>query len=453
VRVTVKPGGRVGGEVRVPGDKSIAHRWLILGATAEGRSELRGLPLALDVRSTAKVLAAIAPEGSRAALEAWASQAAATAERQRSTTNEGEPRPVSISLEAQGRAALRAPDGDLDCGNSGTTMRLIAGILASYPVEARLTGDGSLTVRPMERIAEPLRAMGADVRTTGGRPPVTVRGGPLDGIRHVAPVPSAQVKGAVLLAGLAAEGRTTVQEPVSTRDHTERAMEHLGAPVRKRGSSVTVSAFRHPGFEAEVPGDVSSAAFLVVAAALAGGSLVVHDVGLNPTRTHLLDVLLRMGVRTRATVEREELGEPTGTLEVESPSALLGVTVEAAELPLLIDEVPVLAVLAARAEGRTRFRGAAELRVKEIDRLAAIAGGIRALGGQAEVEGDDLVIEGGGLRGGTVSSLGDHRMAMAFAVSGIGASEAVVVEGSEAAEISFPGFARTLAALGARIEP
>jgi 3-phosphoshikimate 1-carboxyvinyltransferase len=332
-------------------------------------------------------------------------------------------------------------------------MRLMAGVLASYSVEARLTGDDSLTMRPMERVAEPLRAMGADVRTTGGRPPVTVRGGSLDGIRHVAPVPSAQVKGAVLLAGLAAEGPTTVEEPVSTRDHTERAIRHLGGPVRTKRSSVTVSAFRHPGFQGEVPGDISSAAFLVVATALAGGSLVVHDLGLNPTRTHLLDVLARMGVRTRPTVDRDELGEPAGTLEVESPSALTGITVEAAELPLLIDEVPVLAILAANAEGRTRFRGAAELRVKEIDRLAAIAGGIRALGGQAEVDGDDLVIEGGGLRGGTVSSLGDHRMAMAFAVSGIAASGPVVVEGLEAAEISFPGFARTLAALGARIEP
>jgi 3-phosphoshikimate 1-carboxyvinyltransferase len=261
------------------------------------------------------------------------------------------------------------------------------------------------------------------------------------------------VKGAVLLAGLAAEGPTTVEEPVSTRDHTERAIRHLGGPVRTKGSSVTVSAFRHPGFHGEVPGDISSAAFLVVATALAGGSLVIHDVGLNPTRTHLLDVLSRMGVHSRPTVDRDELGEPAGTLEVEPPSALLGITVEAAELPLLIDEVPVLAILAANAAGRTRFRGAAELRVKEIDRLAAIAGGIRALGGQAEVDGDDLVIEGGGLRGGTVSSLGDHRMAMAFAVSGIAASGPVVVEGLEAAEISFPGFGRTLAALGARIEP
>jgi 3-phosphoshikimate 1-carboxyvinyltransferase len=443
----------VGGEVRVPGDKSIAHRWLILAATAEGRSELRGLPLALDVRSTAKVLAAISPEGSRAALEAWASEAGAIAERQRSTANESEPRPASISLEAKGRVALRAPEGDLDCGNSGTTMRLVAGILASYPVEARLTGDESLTTRPMERVAEPLRAMGADVRTTGGRPPMTVRGGPLDGISHVAPVPSAQVKGAVLLAGVAAEGRTTVEEPVSTRDHTERALRQLGAPVRTRGSKVSVSAFRYPGFEAEVPGDLSSAAFLLAAAALGGGSLVVHDVGLNPTRMHLLEVLARMGLPTRATVGRQELGEPVGTLEAEPTSALRGVTVEAAELPLLIDEVPILAILAANAAGRTRFRGAAELRVKEIDRLAAIAGGIRALGGDADVEGDDLVIEGGGLHGGMVSSLGDHRMAMAFAVAGIAASEPVTVEGLDAAEVSFPGFARALASLGARIVP
>jgi 3-phosphoshikimate 1-carboxyvinyltransferase len=453
MRLTVKPGGSVGGEVHVPGDKSIAHRWLILAATAEGRSELRGLPLALDVRSTARVLAAISPEGSRAALEAWASEAGATAERQRSTANEGEPRPASISVEGRGRIGLRAPRGDLDCGNSGTTMRLVAGILASYPVEARLTGDESLTARPMERVAEPLRAMGADVRTTGGRPPMTVRGGPLDGIRHVAPVPSAQVKGAVLLAGVAAEGRTTVEEPVPTRDHTERALRHLGAPVRTRGSKVTVSAFRHPGFDAEVPGDLSSAAFLLAAAALGGGSLVVHDVGLNPTRSHLLEVLARMGLPTRARVDRLELGEPVGTLEAGPASALVGVTVEAGELPLLIDEVPILAILAANATGRTRFRGAAELRVKEIDRLAAIAGGIRALGGDADVEGDDLVIEGGGLRGGTVSSLGDHRMAMAFAVAGIAASAPVTVEGLEAAEVSFPGFSRALAMLGARIEP
>jgi len=452
VRVTVNPGGTVGGEVRVPGDKSIAHRWLILGATAEGRSELRGLPLALDVRSTAKVLAAIAPERSRAALEAWASEAAATAERQRSTANEGEPRPVSISLEAQGRVALRTPRGDLDCGNSGTTMRLIAGVLASYAVEARLIGDESLTVRPMERVAEPLRAMGADVRTTGGRPPVTVRGGALDGIRHVAPVPSAQVKGAILLAGVAAEGRTTVEEPVSTRDHTERALKHLGAPVRVKGSAVTVSAFRYPGFAAEVPGDVSSAAFLAAAAGVSGRALTIRGVGLNPTRTHLLEVLARMGVRTRAEVEGHELGEPVGVLEVEASTRLTGTTVTEDELPLLIDEVPVLAMLAAHAAGDTWFLGAGELRVKESNRLGGVADGIRALGGAAGVEGEDLVVAGGGLRGGRVASGGDHRMAMALSVAALGADEPVTIDGMEAADVSFPGFVRALTKLGARIE-
>lgn len=452
MRLTVHPGGSVGGEARAPGDKSIAHRWLILAATAEGRSELRGLPAALDVRSTARVLAAVSPPGIRGALEAWASEAGAVGERQRSTTNEGEPRPWELALETQGRVALRAPSADLDCGNSGTTMRLVAGVLASCPLEARLVGDESLTARPMERVAEPLRAMGADVRTTGGRPPMTVRGGPLIGVRYVAPVASAQVKGAVLLAGLAAEGETTVEEPAATRDHTERALAHLGAPVREEGSAVTVSAFRHGGFAAEVPGDVSSAAFLVAAAVLGGRRLVVRDVGLNPTRTRSFDVMARMGARIRTSVEREELGEPLGTLEVEPCEDLSATTVAAAELPLLIDEVPVLAILAANARGETRFLGAGELRVKESDRLGGVAAAIRSLGGQARVEGDDLAILGGRLRGGWASAGGDHRMAMALAVAGLGAEAPVTIDGIEAAEVSFPGFVTTLAALGARVE-
>jgi 3-phosphoshikimate 1-carboxyvinyltransferase len=442
----------VGGEARVPGDKSIAHRWLILAATAEGRSELRGLPVALDVRSTASVLAAVSPAGTRAGLEAWASEAGAVAERQRSTANEGEPRPSELGLEAQGRVALRTPSSDLDCGNSGTTMRLVAGVLASCPLQARLVGDESLTARPMDRVAEPLRAMGADVRSTGGRPPMTVRGGALIGIRHVAPVPSAQVKGAVLLAGLSAEGATTVEEPAATRDHTERALIHLGAPIRVEGSAVTVSAFRHGGFAAEVPGDVSSAAFLVAAAVLGGGGLVVRDVGLNPSRTHLFDVLARMGVGIRTTVDREELGEPIGTLEVEPCDRLSATTVAAAELPMLIDEVPVLAVLAANAEGETHILGAGELRLKESDRLAGVANAIRSLGGDARVEGERLVVLGGRLRGGSASASGDHRMAMALAVAALGAEGPVTVEGIEAADVSFPGFVRTLSSLGARVE-
>jgi 3-phosphoshikimate 1-carboxyvinyltransferase len=451
VRASVAPGGTVGGRARVPGDKSIAHRWLILAATASGRSELHGLPNSLDVMSTATVLAAVTPDATRAALEAWTSEAAAAGERQRSTTNGPEPRPASISLEAQGRVALRAPELDLDCGNSGTTMRLVTGVLASCRLEARLVGDGSLTRRPMERIAEPLRVMGADVRTTGGRPPVTVRGGPLDGIRHVTPVPSAQVKGAVLLAGVAAEGRTTVEEPVGTRDHTERALAHLGVPVTVRGSAVTVSPAAHDGLSGTVPGDLSSAAFLVGAAVLGRGGLVIEDVGLNPTRSRFLDVLSRMGVRWRSSVLREEAGEPVGILEVDPVAGLSGTTVEASELPLLVDEVPLLAALAAHADGPSRFEGAAELRVKEVDRLTGVADALRALGGDVAVEGDDLVIAGGGLRGGTTSCLGDHRLAMALLVAGIAAERDVTVDGVEAADVSFPGFVPALAALGVRV--
>jgi 3-phosphoshikimate 1-carboxyvinyltransferase len=244
-----------------------------------------------------------------------------------------------------------------------------------------------------------------------------------------------------------------VEEPARTRDHTERALGHLGAPVRVEGSRGSVEAFQHEGFSARIPGDVSSAAFLVAAAAVTGRPLTVRGVGLNPSRTHLLEVLGRMGVRTRAEVERSELGEPVGTLEVEATDRIAGTTVAEGELPLLIDEVPVLAFLAAHAAGDTWFLGAGELRVKESNRLDGVADAIRSLGGAAGVEGNDLVIGGGGLRGGRVSSGGDHRMAMALAVAALGARGPVTVDGMEAADVSFPGFVRTLASLGAGIEP
>jgi 3-phosphoshikimate 1-carboxyvinyltransferase len=332
-------------------------------------------------------------------------------------------------------------------------MRLASGVLAASAFESRLVGDASLSTRPMERVAEPLRRMGSDVRTTEGHAPISIRGGPLRGIRHEPDVPSAQVKSAVLLAGVAAEGETSVVEPAPTRDHTERALEHLGAPVRREGPLVAVAAFEHDGFAARVPGDVSSAAFLVAAAALSRGAVSVLGVGLNPSRTHVLDVLGRMGVRTRVEVEGHELGEPVGRLDVGPAEDLVGTTVSEEELPLLIDEVPVLAVLGAHARTETRILGAAELRVKESDRLTGLADGIRALGGEARVEGDDLVIAGGGLRGGTVSSLADHRIAMAFAVAALGAGGPVVVDGIEAADVSFPGFLDALRSLGASVEP
>lgn len=452
MRITVRPGGTVRGQARVPGDKSISHRWLILTATATGRSELRGLPGALDVRSTARVLAALLPGGARVKLKGWASGSGPAPDGDRSTGNESEPRPGTLAVEARGRGALQAPGGPLDCGNSGTTMRLMAGVLASCPFEAELVGDASLSSRPMGRIAEPLRAMGAEVRTTDGHAPIAISGGRLRGIVHRCPVPSAQVKSAVLLAGLAAEGETTVSEPAATRDHTERALAALGAPVRVGEGSVTVSAFAHPGFAGRVPGDVSSAAFLVAAAALTGSELAIHDVGLNPTRTRFLAVLDRMGVPTRTEVVRTELGEPVGDLLVEPCAGLVGTTVPGEELPLVIDEVPVLALLAAHAEGETRFAGAAELRVKESDRLAGPAEAIRALGGRAAAEGEDLVVGGGGLEGGRASTAGDHRMAMAIAVGALAARGPVEIDGMETADVSFPGFVRLLAGLGARIE-
>jgi len=436
----------------VPGDKSIAHRWLILAAMARGRSELRGLPGGLDVRATAKCLAALAPVEVRAALDRWASDPASQADPDRSTTNDPRPRGRDLVLEGEGRPALEPPSGPLDCSNSGTTMRLLAGVVAPCAFETVLEGDESLSSRPMERVAEPLRAMGAQVRTNGGRPPIVVMGGPLMGIEHRTSVPSAQVKSAMMLAGLAADGETIVLEPAPTRDHTERALAHLGAPVRTEPGRVSVRAFQHEGFAGSVPGDVSSAAFLVAAGLLTGVSVRIMDVGLNPTRSHYLAVLERMGALVHVHVEREELGEPLGTLEVEPSSGLSGTTIEADELPLVVDEVPVLALVAAHALGETWFVGGSELRVKESDRLTGIEESIRALGGVAGIEGDDLVVGGDGLRGGMVDAQGDHRMAMATAVSALGARGPVAIEGIEAAEVSFPGFVPALRALGATIE-
>jgi 3-phosphoshikimate 1-carboxyvinyltransferase len=341
----------------------------------------------------------------------------------------------------------------LDCGNSGSVMRMLMGVVASAPFRVELTGDSSLRSRPMERVAAPLRTMGATVETTGGHAPVTLVGGPLVGIDFEPPSPSAQVKTAVLLAGLDAAGRTRVREPAPTRNHTERALQALGAPVEIGNTEVSVSSFQHEGFRGRVPGDPSSAAFLVAAAALTASELTITDVGLNPTRTRYLNVMERMGIRTERAVRREELGEPVGDLHVVGTGSIGAVRVESNELPLVIDEVPVLALLAAHAPGESRFLGAAELRVKESDRLDGVASGIRDAGGHAAVEGDDLVVAGGGLAGGTADARGDHRLAMAFAVSALAARAPVEIVGAESAAVSFPGFFERLRTLGASIQP
>ncbi|MEX0983464.1 MAG: 3-phosphoshikimate 1-carboxyvinyltransferase [Actinomycetota bacterium] len=452
MQIIVRPGADLRGEVSVPGDKSIAHRWLILAATARGRSYLRGLPPALDVISTASSLAAVSGRA-RPALEVWASKAGATVEGAGSTWNEHGLAEVSdlLEVEGEGRSGLRSSTADLDCGNSGTSMRLLAGILAAAPFRSVLTGDPSLRTRPMERVAAPLRSMGATVRTDDGHAPLFIEGGALRGVRYVMPVASAQVKGAVLFAGLAAEGTTTVVEPAPVRDHTERALEALGAPIL-REDGVSVQAFQHDGFQGAVPGDPSSAAFLVAAAAITGSSVGIIGVGLNPTRLRFLDVMRRMGVQTEVTVEREELGEPVGSIRVQGGTDILPVRVEPQEVALVIDEIPVLAAMAIHARGDSWFLHAGELRVKESDRLFGLAAGIRAMGGEAAEEGDDLVIAGGGLTGGEATSGGDHRMAMAFAVAALGATGEVTIGGAEAADVSFPGFTQTMQAAGAPME-
>ena len=458
MRLRIEPGGRLAGVVRVPGDKSIAHRWLLLAATASGRSTLLEVPGSLDVRSTAACLAAVTSEA-RPALHAWALNDAGNDEGHRSTWNvrvEGEDRGSSaapLEVEGQGRGALTGPSAPLDCGNSGTSMRLLMGVLATTGFRSVLTGDRSLSSRPMERVAEPLRELGAHIASTDGHAPITIDGTALCGTVITPSVPSAQIKSAVLFAGLDADDTTTVQESVPTRDHTERALEALGAPVQRARGAIAIERFQHEGFSATVPGDPSSAAFLVAAAALTGSPITIVDVGLNPSRTHFLEVMARMGIHTETDVRREEMGEPVGDILVRPASGVRAVRVEPDELPLVIDEVPVLAALAAHAPADSCFIGAGELRVKETDRLRGIAEGIRAIGGHAAVEGQDLVLAGGGLEGGLADSHGDHRLAMAFAVSGLAARGPAEVEGMESADVSFPGFTRTLATLGASVQP
>lgn len=332
-------------------------------------------------------------------------------------------------------------------------MRLLAGLVSSSPFETVLAGDPSLSARPMDRVALPLREMGADVTTIDGHPPITIRGSKLRGIRFEPDVPSAQVKGAVLFAALAGEGATTVTERVTTRDHTERLFSALGAPIHSDGTDIALEGpFQHEGFSGTIPGDPSSAAFLLGAGALTGGHVMIPEVGLNPTRLHHVDVLGRMGVEVEVEVEREELGEPVGSMRVGPIGSLRSVEVGADELPLIIDEVPLLAALAAHADGPSRFRGAGELRVKESDRLSFLAEGVRRLGGEAVEEGDDLVLGGGGLAGGSASSAGDHRLAMALAVTALAARGHSEIDGIESAAVSFPGFLRLLHSLGADVE-
>ena len=408
---------RLRGEVRVPGDKSVSHRALILGALAEGTTEVEGLAPGADVRSTASCLRALGAE----------------------LTLDGS----SAKVAGAGAVGLPGALDDLDAGNSGTTMRLLAGVAAAHPFETRFRGDESLSRRPMKRVAEPLRLMGARVELSEtGTAPMLVSGGGLRGLEYRLPVPSAQVKSAVLLAGLRAKGDTTVVESAATRDHTERMLAAFGAPVRRSGLATTVTGGTTlRAAKVSVPGDPSSAAFWAVAAALAPGSeLVILGSLANPTRAGYLSVLARMGASVRRVPRGAQGGEDVEDLVVKS-SALHGVQVAASEAPSLIDEVPILALAAARARGDSRFRGLGELRHKESDRLAGVADLLSLFGAKARVDGDDLVVEGGAtLRPAAVDSRGDHRLAMTAFVAGFLAGGETTVAGAACAEISYPSF-------------
>jgi len=412
------------GRLRVPGDKGMSHRALLFAAMAVGRSRVGGLAGGEDVGRTRAALGQLGV----------------------AITDGGD----GLLVEGRGVDAFSEPGDVVDCGNSGTSMRLLTGVLAGRPFLSVLDGDESLRARPMARVLEPLRTMGArlDGRAGGTRAPIVVRGGDLVGCAHELAVASAQVKTALLLAGLQATGTTEVVEPAPSRDHTERMLAALGAPVtRVDARTVRTTAGAPSPFEFTVPGDPSSAAFWVVAATITPGSeLVVEDVALNPSRIAFVDVLVRMGASIEVAATGERLGEPVGELRVRSAS-LHGTTVEGGEIPGVIDEIPILAVAAACAEGLTEFRDAAELRVKESDRIATVGELLTRLGVGAEQGDDRLVVRGGRLQPGRVDSHGDHRIAMAGAVAAGAIEGETRVRGWRAVATSYPEFTTDLAAL------
>ena len=414
----IEPVSALDGHVAVPGDKSISHRAVLIGVLCDGETRVSGFGRSADTEATVAAVRALGAEVIEEDVD-------------------------TLRVRGAGLHGLQAPADAIDCGNAGTLMRLLAGVLAGQEGRTELMGDSSLSSRPMERIAEPLRRMGATVETTEGHAPLVVHGAPLSAIDYQLPVASAQVKSAILLAGVQAAGATTVVEPVATRDHTERMLEHAGARVTRRPSSVTVEgadSLQLP--DVEVPGDISSAApFLVAAAIVPGSAVTVHGVGLNPRRAGLLDVLERMGVRIAIYNRRLIGGEPAGDVQVRA-SELVGTTVTAVEVPSLIDELPIFAVAACHARGETVVRGAEELRAKESNRIEAVVEELRRVGGHIRATDDGFRIRGvpARLRGGVVDSRGDHRLAMLGAIVGVASREGVELRGAEAASTSFPGF-------------
>ncbi len=426
----IKPGGNLRGRLRVPGDKSISHRAVILGSLAQGVSQINGLLEGEDVLAT---VAAFRAMGVRI---------------------EG-PRDGHAAIEGAGLYGLQPPSAPLDMGNSGTAMRLLAGVLAAQRFDSKLVGDASLQQRPMRRVTEPLISMGAMIATAeDGRPPLSISGGrALHGIDYVMPVASAQVKSALLLAGLYAKGSTALTEPAITRDHTERMLRAFGYTVESEGRRVRVLGGGNLfGCEMTVPGDLSSAAFFLVGAAIAPkADLLLEAVGVNPTRTGIIELLQRMGAAIAVSPRGDVGGEPVADIRVRS-SQLRGIVIDRHDVPRAIDEFPALFVAAACARGETVLHGAEELRVKESDRIAVMAEGLTQLGVRAREQPDGITIRGGGLSGGHVQSHGDHRVAMAFAVAALAANDTLVVHDCKNVDTSFPGFTELAAQAGLPIE-
>jgi 3-phosphoshikimate 1-carboxyvinyltransferase len=418
-------------EFTVPGDKSMSHRAAILGGLSNGTCTVRNFLPSEDCVNTLNAMQAL---GARhEVLDELAGYG-----------------PINLRIHGQSMK-LSAPEGPIDCGNSGTGMRLLAGLLAGQSFTSELFGDASLSSRPMGRITIPLAQMGADIETLGEKPgcaPLRIHAAKVHPITYDMPVASAQVKSAVLLAGLFAEGTTTVIQPAETRDHTERMLASFGIHTRHDGKAISLDGGQTPqACDFTVPGDISSAAFwLVAAAALPGSRLLIKDVGLNPTRTAILKVLSRMGAHMTEIVHQTE-GEPIGNIEIHG-AALTGTTILLEEVPNLIDEIPVIAVAAALAQGRTIIRNAKELRVKETDRITTVVDNLRAMGAEVEEFEDGMEIVGGKpLHGATIDSFGDHRIAMAFAIAGLFATGETVIQNTDCVNTSYPGFAHHLKAI------
>jgi 3-phosphoshikimate 1-carboxyvinyltransferase len=428
----VKRAPLIHAEIQVPGDKSISHRAVMLASLSNGVCVLQDFAPGEDCQRTVQAMRALGVQIERS-----------------------EEEPGTLIVHGRYRE-LTAPKGDIDCGNSGTTMRLLTGLLAGQPFKSRLVGDASLSQRPMGRIITPLTQMGAHITAEGrnGCAPLVIDGGKLHGIAYHLPMASAQVKGTVLLAGLFAAGESSVTEPGQSRDHTERLLQYFLIKLKEEEPRLDEAEPKRIGLlggqmpesrNFTVPGDISSAAFwLAAAAAQPGARLLVKKIGLNDTRSGILSVLLRMGAHVHEVIEDIEQIEPSGTVEVEG-ARLHGTVIEGREIPNVIDEIPILAVLGALASGQTIIRDAAELRVKETDRLTALSVNLKAMGAQVQEYSDGLVITGGRpLHGARLPSYGDHRIAMAFAIAGLFAEGETVIEGCECIETSYPDFAETL---------